>query len=46
LEKEKAHPDYEKAYDKEFEEVKAGNYNYEGIGLPEDLKVEIHEEEK
>ena len=35
---EKAHPDYEEARDKEMEQVKAGNRNYEGIGLPDDLK--------
>lgn len=36
-EKEKDHPEYEKAKRLELEEVKKGNYNYEGIGLPSDL---------
>jgi hypothetical protein len=29
---------FEMARAKEREEVKQGNYNYEGIGLPNDLK--------
>ena len=37
-EKEKLHPDYERASDVEISECKKGNYNFEGIGLPEDLK--------
>jgi len=36
--KEKQHKDYQKAYDTELNEVKKGNYNFEGIGLPDDLK--------
>lgn len=32
---EKKHPDYEKAKKVELEEVLKGNYNYEGVGLPE-----------
>ena len=36
-EKEKNHPKYEEAKEKELEEVKKGNYNYEGIGKPDDL---------
>ena len=32
---EKKHPNYEKAKKVEHEEVLKGNYNYEGIGLPE-----------
>lgn len=35
--KEQAHPDYKRASDVEIEEIKKGNYNFEGIGLPEDL---------
>ena len=34
---EKAHPDYEKAREAELNAVRAGDYNYPGIGLPEDL---------
>ncbi len=37
-EKELSHKDIEKAKAKELEQVKQGNYNYEGIGLPNDLK--------
>lgn len=37
-EKEMKHPDYEKARKLEAEQVELGNYNYEGIGLPNDLK--------
>lgn len=36
--KEKVHPDYKKACDIEREHVRNGNMNFEGIGLPEDLK--------
>lgn len=32
-EAEKKHPKYEEAKERELEEVKKGNYNYEGIGL-------------
>jgi len=35
--KEKAHPDYKKASDAEIEQVRQGNYNFTGIGLPKDL---------
>ena len=35
--KEKAHPLYKVAKDREMEEVRRGNYNYAGIGLPADL---------
>lgn len=38
LKKERAHPMYEEARRIEHEEVKKGNYNFPGIGLPEDLK--------
>ena len=34
---ERNHPDYPKAKEAEMEAVKAGNYNFEGIGLPDDL---------
>ena len=37
--KEVKHSDYKKAVNKEKEEVLNGNYNFEGIGLPNDLKV-------
>lgn len=36
-EKEKAHPDYQKAADAELKEVQAGNMNFVGIGKPVDL---------
>ena len=36
--KEQKHPDYERAKRVEFEQVLKGNLNYEGIGLPEELK--------
>jgi hypothetical protein len=36
-EKEKQHPDYERAVERERQEVLNGNYNFEGIGLPDDL---------
>ena len=36
-EKELSHKDIEKAKAKDLEQVKQGNYNYEGIGLPSDL---------
>ena len=36
---ERAHPDFGKAQDAEFEEIKKGNLNYKGIGLPDDLKA-------
>lgn len=35
--KEKKHPDFKKARDKVHEEEQNGNYNYPGIGLPDDL---------
>jgi len=34
---EQRHPQYDKARDAEFEQVRNGNYNFEGIGLPADL---------
>lgn len=33
-----AHPDFERARRAELEAVKAGDYNYPGIGLPADLR--------
>jgi len=39
-EKERAHPKFKEARDVELEQLQAGNYNYEGIGLPDDLKEE------
>lgn len=38
IEKEQKHPDYQKARDVEHAEVVKGNYNFPGIGLPNDLK--------
>lgn len=38
LEREQQHPDYEKAKQVELEEVKKGNYNFLGIGLPKELQ--------
>ena len=36
--KERKHPDYERAVRIETEQVLKGNLNYEGIGLPRELK--------
>lgn len=36
--KERAHPKFEEARAAEHEACKAGNYNFPGIGLPDDLK--------
>jgi len=36
--KEIVHPKYGEARAVENEEVRKGNYNYQGIGLPEDLR--------
>jgi len=36
-EKERAHPKYQEAHDAEVEAVMGGDYNYAGIGRPEDL---------
>jgi hypothetical protein len=38
---EKNHPDYQRASDVEIAECRKGNYNFEGIGLPEDLKPKL-----
>ena len=35
--KEKAHPKYKEAADRELEETRRGNYNFKGIGKPADL---------
>ena len=35
--KETAHPRYKEAVEAELKQVRAGNYNYPGIGKPEDL---------
>lgn len=37
LTEEEAHPDYARAREIEHEHVKAGDYNFPGVGLPEDL---------
>ena len=37
LEKEKQHPKYKEAVEAENAAVRAGNYNFPGIGKPEDL---------
>jgi len=34
---EKEHPDYDKAMTAEISQLKDGNYDFEGIGLPADL---------
>ncbi len=36
---EQAHPNYSRARRAELYAIKAGNYNFKGIGLPESLKV-------
>ena len=36
--KERSHPQFERAVRIETEQVLKGNLNYEGIGLPEELK--------
>jgi hypothetical protein len=35
---EEKHPSFEKAKEKEASEIRKGNYNYPGVGLPDDLK--------
>lgn len=35
--REKAHPDYQAAHDAELTQVKLGNMNFAGVGLPSDL---------
>jgi len=36
-ERERSHPDYQKAVDAEIAEMRHGNYNFRGIGLPSDF---------
>lgn len=36
--RERAHPKFKEAHDRETEECRKGNYNFPGIGLPDDLK--------
>ena len=38
LQKERMHPDYEKAKRAEHAQVVSGNYNFPGIGLPDKYK--------
>jgi hypothetical protein len=38
INEERQHPDYKKALDAERRAVQNGDYNFPGIGLPEDLK--------
>lgn len=35
--KERAHPMYEKARQADYDAIKKGNYNFKGIGKPDDL---------
>lgn len=37
-ERERAHPRYKEAKDAEHAALRSGNYNFPGIGLPEDLR--------
>ena len=37
MQKERNHPDFEKARDTVLDEMNKGNYDFEGIGLPDDL---------
>jgi len=37
IELERAHPDFPKAREAELNAFKEGDYNYPGIGLPDDL---------
>ena len=39
---ERAHPDYPAAEAAELASVRAGNYNFEGVGLPPDLEHHGH----
>ena len=34
---ERKHPDFSKAHDADRAEIKKGNYNFQGIGKPQDL---------
>ena len=46
IEKEQSHPMYEKAKEIETKAVLAGDYNFPGIGLPEDLYTDYNRKEK
>jgi hypothetical protein len=35
---EQRHPDYKRAKEKENEQVRAGNYNFDGVGLPDGFR--------
>lgn len=35
---ERAHPDFQRAREVEMEQVRQGNFNYQGVGLPADLR--------
>jgi hypothetical protein len=35
--KEKEHPDYDKAHEAEVDQIRSGNYSFQGIGKPADL---------
>ena len=37
INKEKEHPDYERALEEERRQCMMGNYNFQGIGKPSDL---------
>ncbi len=37
IDKERAHPKFKEARDTELDALSKGNYNFPGIGLPEDL---------
>lgn len=37
INKEKQHPDYERAREEENRQCRLGNFNFEGIGKPADL---------
>lgn len=39
LTKEQKHPDYPKAVEAERQALLSGNYNFPGIGLPDDYEV-------
>ena len=38
---ERTHPDFQRAHDVEEEEVRRGNFNYPGIGLPADFYEKV-----
>ena len=38
IKKEKGHKLYKKAVEEEYRQCKMGNYNFKGIGLPNDLR--------